>query len=151
MKISALLMMLFALCLIPVSVKGADIDGKWLWPGDKSVWRPDMYFTFKADGKTLYGMWSSAPGREIKISKGKISGDRISFIVVIIDDWGDITETFKGVIKGDEITLTLQVERDGPKALGPSLSGIYGPDPGGSYSSNRPPPPEKILLKKVKE
>jgi|WetSurMetagenome_2_1015567.scaffolds.fasta_scaffold667545_1 hypothetical protein len=155
MKISTLLMMLFALCLIPVSVKGADIDGKWKSYGTSLTMLGDTYFAFNADGETLSGTVSYPPGIEHKISKGKISGDKIQFIV---DTYplGDSKLTFNGVIKGDEMKLTYQVGTS-PNYI-PPVSGNNSSVPnnpkvhsGSSRGNPNIPPTKELLLKKVKE
>jgi hypothetical protein len=165
MKTSTLLMMLFAVCLIPVSARGADIDGKWKSYGKSLTSLGDIYFTFKADGKTLSGTISS-PIRNSTISKGKISGDKFQFVVEVTEPLVDTKYTFKGVIEGDEIKLTYQMELGPPKhgnyPLVPPVGGYVNNSPfpnnpnvhSGSSSTNANigiPSTKELLLKKVKE
>jgi hypothetical protein len=154
MKISTLLMMLFALCLIPVSVEGADIDGKWQCHNiGLSSLPEDTYFTFKTDGKTLSGTVLFVGGSERKISKGKINGNKFQFVVeYTIDNFGDERLTFNGVIKGDEIEMTYRDEHwPSPESCITGSSGITGSPFSRACSGAKIGImlPMKLLLKKV--
>jgi hypothetical protein len=144
MKNNALLMTLFALYLIPVSVRGADIDGKWrCYDKTEAFCRPKAYFTFKADGKTLSGtMPYGAKEIEIehKIFRGTIKGDKIRFSIEFINGRVYYEYIFNGIIKGDEIKLTYQ-NIGIPQTLNSGV-GSYG------YGFN---PGAELLLRRAEE
>ena len=107
MKFCAVVMM-FLLFAAPVFA--ADIDGKWAGTfsggpgGDVQI-----SYTFKADGAKLTGTSTGPDGTAIAIKDGKIEGSNISFSVDI--DFGGMpfTLTYKGVMKGDQIKLTMDM------------------------------------------
>jgi hypothetical protein len=87
----------------------ADVDGKW--SGTLSMQGGDfpVSFTFKADGATLTGATTGPDGTEIKISDGKVDGNRISFAVNFDVGGMPLTITYKGVVSGQEIKLTMDI------------------------------------------
>jgi hypothetical protein len=156
MKTSALLlMMLFALCLIPVSARGADIDGTWKGRRE-GIGMLEQYFTFKADGNKLSGTVSYPGGSDTKISKGKIRGNKVEFVVETTNIMVDVEITYKGVLEGDEIKLTRQEEMGPPRNAGYPHIGGSPTNPNlhsGSYDSNTntKSPTSILILKRVKE
>ncbi len=105
----------------------ADIDGKW--EGEVQGMGGDpmkISYTFKADGTTLTGTTKGMDGNDLQITDGKIEGNQLSYSI----DFGGMPMKFKGVLKGDQIELTMDMG-----------------DMGGGGGA---PPMDPIILKKVK-
>ena len=90
---------LFLLLVVPAL--SAEIDGKWTatidgMDGNKM----ELTYLFKAEGTKITGSVTSSMG-EMKITEGKIEGNKISFTVA--SDQFSIANT--GTISGDEIKL----------------------------------------------
>jgi len=88
------------------AVWGADISGKW----STQMNGPDgggmtMTFNFKQDGSKLTGTIDGPGGEPIAIQDGKVDGEKIVFAV----SFNDMKIVHEGTIKGDEITLTIQM------------------------------------------
>jgi len=71
-----LLVVLFA-----VGAWAADISGKWKGEWTDSRDTPPYTFTFTQDGASLTGTVGTGDG-DLQIRDGKVSGDRVSFVVV---------------------------------------------------------------------
>jgi hypothetical protein len=135
------IILLFA---ISGAVMAADVTGTWVaemaipsgGPGGGGMGggpQGPMKWTFnlKADGANLTGSVIGPMGRENQITEGKIDGDNVSFVVKSQGMQGnEMKITYKGTLKGDELTLTM--EREG--AMG------GGPGGGGSGSGRQRPP-----------
>jgi hypothetical protein len=95
------------LALMTASVFGADIDGKWTGSLDSPNGAIQLGFNFKADGATLTGSTIGPDGMELKISNGKIDGNKISFDVAV--DFGGMpfTLSYTGVLSGTSLALKL--------------------------------------------
>lgn len=93
----------------------ASVDGKWTAdvPGRGGNTQQNT-FTFTSSGDKLEGSVSSQRG-DTPITEGKVSGDNISFVTVLSFNGNEIKITYKGVVKGDTIEFTREVEgRGGP-------------------------------------
>ena len=93
-----------ALMLIVLAVAAccADCSGKWQWQMAGSAGRTEYTLTLKQDGANLTGAVSS--GEDVMpIRDGKVSGDKVSFVVA--RTWGnrETTMTYTGRVTGDEI------------------------------------------------
>ena len=93
---------------LTVSAWAADITGAWAG----SIASPNgdfaLTYTFQQDGAKFTGTVTSAQGGDpLPLVDCKLDGDKISFAVKV--DMGGNVTTFssKGVIKGDEIALTM--------------------------------------------
>jgi len=95
--------------LLAASAFAADIDGKWKGSIDTPMGPIEVGFTFKADGVALTGTTTGPDGMEVKITNGKIEGDKISFDVAI--DFGGMpfTINYSGVVKGADLALKAEV------------------------------------------
>jgi hypothetical protein len=93
--------------LLTSSVFGADIDGKWNGSLDTPNGAVNLFFTFKADGTTLNGTTVGPDNNEVKISNGKIEGNKLAFDTTI--DFGGMPFTipYKGELAGNTVKLTL--------------------------------------------
>jgi len=92
----------------------ADISGQWKGEWTDSRDTPPYTFTFKQDGASLTGTVNSEGG-EVQIRNGKVSGDRISFVVVRTIGPREMTATYSGRVDGGEITFKVTLpgsERD---------------------------------------
>ena len=101
---------LLALLLMAGSCLAADVDGKW--SGTLSMQGGDfpVNFTFKADGSILTGSTTDPDGAEIKIADGKADGNNISFTVNFDFGGMPLTITYKGVVSGQQIKLTIDIQ-----------------------------------------
>jgi hypothetical protein len=64
-----------------------------------------MTFNFKQDGTKLTGTIDGPGGEPMAIQDGKVDGEKIVFAV----SFNDMKIVHEGTIKGDEITLTIQM------------------------------------------
>jgi hypothetical protein len=108
-KVMISLVAAFALMLVAVPARAADVDGKWSGSLDTPMGAVEVGFNLKADGTTLSGTTTGPDGSEIAIKNGKVEGDKVSFLVSI--DFGGMTLdlNYTGVVKPDEIAFTLDV------------------------------------------
>jgi hypothetical protein len=128
--------------LIASCALAADIDGKWSGQYASAMGGDPMTltYTFKANGNTLTGTSLGGPGEEIPIKDGKIDGNKISFTVDV--KMGEMAMKFKykGVLSGDELKLSFEMDMGGgPGMGGPGMGG-----PGGEAPKN------EFTVKKVK-
>jgi hypothetical protein len=92
----------------------ASVDGKWTAevPGRNGT--QTNTFTFKSAGSKLEGTVTTQRG-DTPIADGKVDGDNISFSQKLSFGGNDISINYKGVVKGDTIEMTREVEgRGGP-------------------------------------
>jgi len=108
-KVMISLVAAFALMLVAVPARAADVDGKWSGSLDTPMGAVEVGFNLKAEGTTLSGTTTGPDGSEIAIKNGKVEGDKVSFLVSI--DFGGMTLdlNYTGVVKPDEIAFTLDV------------------------------------------
>ena len=104
-----LLVVLFA-----VGAWAADISGKWKGEWTDSRDTPPYTFTFTQDGASLTGTVGTGDG-DLQIRDGKVSGDRVSFVVVRKVGAREMTASYSGRVDGGEITFKVSLpgsERD---------------------------------------
>jgi hypothetical protein len=104
MKLRSLVL---GLVLMAASAFAADIDGKWAGSLDTPNGAVNLFFTLKADGAALTGTMTGPDGAEIKISDGKMDGNKVSFNATI--DFGGMpfTISYKGEMSGTNMKLTM--------------------------------------------
>lgn len=102
-----------------LALPASGVDGKWTaqvpgFQGDTF----ELTFNFKAEGEKLTGSISTPMG-ENPISEGKISGNDISFLLVVGPPDGErkFKITYKGKLSGDEIKF-VQTFEGGPGGEG---------------------------------
>jgi hypothetical protein len=106
---------LMALLSLSFVAAAASADGKWTAeiPGRGGNTQTTT-FTFKSSGASLEGSVANQRG-ETPISGGKVEGDNIAFDQKMSFGGNDVVIHYKGVVKGDTIELTREVEgRGGP-------------------------------------
>jgi hypothetical protein len=87
----------------------ADISGNWSGTIDMGGNNFDIKYAFKQEGEKLTGT-VTGPSGDMPLKDGKVSGDKVSFYI-LVDMGGNETKfASQGVIKGDEITLTTKAE-----------------------------------------
>jgi hypothetical protein len=106
---------LLALICFSFVASAASVDGKWTAdiPG-RGGQTATSTFTFTTSGNKLEGTVTNQRG-DSPISDGKVDGDNISFTQKLSFGGNDISISYKGVVKGDTIEFTREVEgRGGP-------------------------------------
>ncbi len=95
-------LLLLMLLVSAVTVYCADLTGKWQWEMMASGGRTQYTLTLKQDGENLTGTVNSGEDT-MPIRDGKVSGDKLSFVVA--RTWGnrETTMTYQGRVFGDEI------------------------------------------------
>ena len=100
------LAVMFALVLVAVPARAADVDGKWTGSIDTPMGAIQLGFSFRADGATLTGAMTGMDGAELPIKNGKIDGNKISFIVSL--DFGGMAFdlNYTGVVSPDSVQMS---------------------------------------------
>lgn len=109
------LLALVALLSFTFAAAAADVSGKWTGdvPGRGGNTQTNT-FTFKVSGAKLEGSVTNQRG-DSPIAEGKVDGDNISFVQNLDFGGNSIKIAYKGVVKGDTIEMTREVEgRGGP-------------------------------------
>jgi hypothetical protein len=101
------LLILFALCA--ASAFAADVAGTWKGSMETPNGTLENTFVFKTDGDKLTGTVSTGQFGEAAISEGKVDGDNLAFSVVRDFNGNQIKLTYKGKMKGDEMTVTIAI------------------------------------------
>ena len=99
----------FLLALIAVfalTAFAADVTGTWKASFETPNGTANNTFVFKVDGAKLTGTVTGQMG-EAPITDGKLDGDKISFAVSREFNGQTFKITYDGVVKGDEIKLTI--------------------------------------------
>ena len=88
----------------------ADISGNWTGTSQMGDNPFTLTYVFKQDGEKLTGTVTGPQGDPMPLNDGKVVGDKVTFSIQV--DMGGTPAKFstKGVIKGDEITLTTTME-----------------------------------------
>jgi hypothetical protein len=109
------LLALLALLSISFVAAAADASGKWTaeMPGRNGNTQTST-FNLKASGAKLEGSVTNQRG-DTPITDGKVDGDNISFTQVMNFNGNEMKIMYKGVVKGETIEMTREVEgRGGP-------------------------------------
>jgi hypothetical protein len=128
--------------LIAGCALAGDFDGKWSGPYTPQMGDPmTLTFTFKTSDKTVTGTAVSSldSSKENPIKDGKIDGKNISFAYDTEYNQMQLKFKYKGVLSGDEIKLTFEMDMGGGGMGGP---GAGGPGAGGA-------PKQEVTVKKV--
>lgn len=96
--------------LFVAGAAAADIDGKWTAQAPGRQGATEVTFNFSAAGGKLGGTVAAAFMGNTEIQDGRISGDEINFKQVIQRGARKIILKYKGIVKGDEIEFTREME-----------------------------------------
>jgi hypothetical protein len=102
------------IAVLAAVASAADITGNWKGDLDTPQGRVQVSYSFKQDGETLTGTWQTAQSPTIQISEGKVTGDKVAFVVKI--EAAGIAFAHEGKINGDEIQLTMKPSGEFPGA-----------------------------------
>ena len=100
------------LLLLATVVSAADLTGNWKGDLESPQGKVQVSYSFKQDGENLIGTWQAAQSPTVQISEGKVTGDKVSFVVK--SDAAGITFAHEGKIVGDEIQLTMKPSGEFP-------------------------------------
>jgi hypothetical protein len=94
------------IAFLAVAAWAADITGSWTGSISSGNGDFSLTYTFKQDGDKFTGTVITPQGDPLPLIDCKLDGEKISFAVKV--DMGGTAATFssKGIVKGDEITLT---------------------------------------------
>jgi hypothetical protein len=106
------LLLLASFLLLSVVSHAAGLAGKWTANFESQVGPQKYVYDFTGDGDKLSGKASferSSGKGESPLKDIKVTGEDVSFVEQIKINDMDITVTYKGTIKGDELNLTRTV------------------------------------------
>jgi hypothetical protein len=111
MKRTLTLALVLLAMLSPAAAVAAGINGRWTgkWVGrNEEIF---LAFTFKAEGSKLTGTTenSYAPG-PAEISKGRMDGQAISFVVIRDIGGADVDVAWTGTLAGNRLTLQRSIK-----------------------------------------
>lgn len=108
-----------AVCLMALSVAvsaAENVAGKWVANVETAQGSMKMMFDFKVEGMKLMGTLSNDFIPETPISEGMIHDNEVSFKVAVEGGpGGPMTINYKGMVKGDEMSLTRTFEGAAPQ------------------------------------
>jgi hypothetical protein len=93
-----------------VALAQGSIDGKWAGEVQGGRGPQQITVTLKADGAKLTGSVAGGRGGEVAIDEGTISGDTVKFKTKQQGRGGEITFSWTGTRKGDEIAFSRVAE-----------------------------------------
>lgn len=93
----------------------ADITGSWKGDLETPQGKVQVSYSFQQDGDTLTGSWQAAQSPTVQISDGKVTGDKVTFVVKMGANIG-LELAHEGTVKGDEIQFTMKPSGEFPGA-----------------------------------
>jgi len=111
MKKLAILTMI--LCAVSFAAAAAGVDGKWISESKRGDNTIQQTLTLKSDGGSLTGTVETSfngNSRSTDIKNGKVDGNKFSFSMVQRGKQGEVTVTWEGTVKGDEMNGTQKRE-----------------------------------------
>ena len=114
MHISRLVNVLLLIAVCSVVACAADITGNWKADLQTPQGTFQVNYSFKQDGEKLTGTWQAAQSPTIQITEGKVTGDKVSFVVQLGANGGGMTFAHEGKIAGDELQLTMKPSGEFP-------------------------------------
>jgi hypothetical protein len=109
-------MALLGLVCLTFMAAAADISGKYTAEVPGRNGNQTNTFTFKASGDKVEGTVTNMRG-DMPITEGKVSGDTLTFVVVLNFNGNEIKSTYTGKIKGDTIDFTVDRGRGQPQTF----------------------------------
>ena len=105
------------LAVFGVTAPGADISGRWRAQFETHYTRDqaprevgETTFTFQQNGEELTGTVSGTAMSESLIREGKVSGDKISFVVIRRFGGRERKMTYSGTLAGSEIKFETAID-----------------------------------------
>src|SRR5882672_698299 len=96
MHISRLVNVLLLIAVCSVVACAADITGNWKADLQTPQGTFQVNYSFKQDGEKLTGTWQAAQSPTIQITEGKVTGDKVSFVVQLGANGGGMTFAHEG-------------------------------------------------------
>ena len=96
-------------CLVALSslvIAQSAVDGTWVGEVQGGRGPQQLTLTLKAAGDKLTGSISGGRGGTVTIDDGTIMGSNIAFKTKQQGRGGEVTFTWSGIVKGDEIAMT---------------------------------------------
>ncbi len=112
MKTHQMLVLAGLALALPLAARAADVAGKWHAEFDTQIGLQKYTFEFTVKGDTVTGKaaYERENGSgEVQLRDVKVQGDSISFVEPLKFDDQEISITYQGTVKGDEMKLTRQV------------------------------------------
>jgi hypothetical protein len=110
MKLKISLLVTCVCALASLAVAQSSVDGKWAGEVQGGRGPQQITVTLKADGGTLTGSIAGGRGGEVAIKEGTISGNALKFKSTQQGRGGEVTMSWSGTLKGDEIAFSRMVE-----------------------------------------
>ena len=101
--------------ILAAVASAADITGNWKADLETPQGMVQVNYTFKQDGAALTGTWQAAQSPTVAITDGKVTGDKVTFVVKVGPN-GEMTFAHDGTVKGDEIQLAMKPSGEFPGA-----------------------------------
>src|ERR1051325_10132071 len=99
--------------LVTTGFLGAEVTGKWQADLETPQGKVKVHYVFQQEGETVTGTWQTAQSPTVQIEEGKVSGDKISFVVKVRPNNG-LTLVHEGTITGDEIRFVMKPSGEFP-------------------------------------
>ncbi len=112
MKTPRIVYCILLIVFLAMAVSAADITGNWKGDLETPQGKVQVNYAFKQDGETLTGTWQTAQSPTVQITDGKVTGDKVTFNVVV--SAAGMTFAHEGKINGDEIRLTMKPSGEFP-------------------------------------
>jgi len=135
-RICSIILVAWLLCVSAAVAE--DISGKWKTEFDSQIGQQKYLFDFKLDGETLTGnAHRDVDGQvgDTKITEGKITGDKITFVENLKLEDQEIRIEYSGKISDKEIKLTRKVGDFGTEEI------VLKPASPTTMPSTQPAPP----------
>jgi len=108
----ALLRSFLLMASLSLLALAADITGDWKADLQTPQGVVQVSYSFKQQGEALTGTWQAAQSPIVQISDGKVTGNRVSFVVKI--EAANMVFAHDGEIDGDEIRFTMKPSGEFP-------------------------------------
>lgn len=110
------LVALLGLVCFSFLASAADVNGKYTAEVPGRNGNQTNTFTFKTSGDKVEGTVANMRGEQ-PISEGKLSGDTLTFVVVMNFNGNEFKSTYTGKVKGDSIDFSVDRGRGQPQTF----------------------------------